>query len=165
MRQMTAREFRAWELYDQVEPIGSIRSDYQSAQIVQALVNANRTKKDKVVKLEQCLLKFGPAEEEKQKKSPDQIFSILRLLAAAHANEPDAKSKTIIVDPATGLEALPGTSDYDRLASMGAPDPAALDPTRPPTPSEPAEEDLAGLSPLERLRRIVGDNPNITFKE
>lgn len=92
---MTARQFRAWELYDAVEPIGDIRSDYQSAQIAQMLYNVNRGKKDKALKLEEFLLKFGLQEEQPKKQTPEQQFRILKLLAAMHANEGDAPPKVL----------------------------------------------------------------------
>jgi hypothetical protein len=110
---MTAKQFRQWELYDEVEPIGDVRSDYQSAQIVQTLYNVNRGKKDKPLKIQDCVLKFG-GQDEKPKKTPEQMFAMLKILSAMHANEGA---------PVPALEPAAVLSPVDKIKAIAGDDP------------------------------------------
>jgi hypothetical protein len=86
LRNLTATQFRGWEHFYELEPDPEIRADYRAASIVQILYNINRGKSQKALTLEEALLKFGE-QEQKQKQTPEQQFSILKVLAAMHAND------------------------------------------------------------------------------
>lgn len=85
LRSLTAVQMRGWEHFYELEPDPELRADYRAASIVQILYNINRGKNHKALTLEEALLKFG--EEEKRRQTPEQQFSILRVLAAMHAND------------------------------------------------------------------------------
>ena len=85
---MPATLFRAWEMYNEVEPFGELRADYRAAHIVQTLINVNRGKDQKPITLDECLLKFGEPLAEKPKQTPKPQFTMLQWLSAMHANEP-----------------------------------------------------------------------------
>ena len=88
LRGLTAKQFRAWEHYAELEPFDETRADYRAASIVQMLYNVNRGSKQKAVALEDVVLKFGAQEKkDQQKQTPQQQFAILKVLAAMHANE------------------------------------------------------------------------------
>lgn len=84
LRRITAKQFRAWAHYDQLEPFGEIRADYRTASIVQMIANVNRGKKQKPYTLQEMLLKFEEAEP-KRKQSPQEQLSILNILAMQQA--------------------------------------------------------------------------------
>ena len=86
LRGLTAKQFRGWEHYYELEPEEEIRADYRAASIVQILYNINRGKGQKALTLEEALLKFGGAAE-KPKQTAEQQFAILKVLAAMHAND------------------------------------------------------------------------------
>lgn len=112
LRGLTAKEFRAWEIYHEVEPFGDLRADYHAAQVVQMLHAVNRGKGQKALTLEECLLKF--AQEEKPKQTPEQQFGILKVLAAMHAN--DGLSVPYMT---TGLGLDPASDDAGILTQGG----------------------------------------------
>ena len=63
LRGITAAQFREWKVYDDLEPFGSQRDDYHSAQIVQALwniwsISTNPTKGSNRFPIEDFLLRF-----------------------------------------------------------------------------------------------------------
>ena len=95
LRRMTSKQFRAWEMYYEVEPFGELRADYRAASIVQILFNVNRGKDQKPITLDECLLKFGEPLQEKKKQTPQQQFNLLKLLAAMHAGEPDPAPRVL----------------------------------------------------------------------
>lgn len=86
LRNLTAVQMRGWEHFYELEPDPELRADYRAASIVQILYNINRGKNQKALSLEEALLKFGE-QAEKQAQTPEQQFSILRVLAAMHAND------------------------------------------------------------------------------
>ena len=83
LRRHTAKQFREWWLYKQMEPTESLRADYRSAQIVQMLVNLQRGKKQKPYTLEDFRLRFGE-QEEKPKQTWQAKLAIAYAIAAAH---------------------------------------------------------------------------------
>jgi hypothetical protein len=93
LKKITAKQFRLWEMYYELEPFGEIRDDYRIATIVQALCNINRSKGQPVVKLEECVLKLGEAEE-KPKQTAQQQLAMLRILAAMHATTTEVPTVT-----------------------------------------------------------------------
>lgn len=81
LRRRTAKWFREWEIYYELEPFGELRSDYRTASIVQMLYNVNRGKGQKALQLKDFLLKFDGDPQPKQ----DQ-FAMLKILAAAYSS-------------------------------------------------------------------------------
>jgi hypothetical protein len=61
LRKMSMRQFMLWREFDEVEPIGGLRGDWQAASICSALFNTmamfSRSKQRMTV--EQFLLKYG----------------------------------------------------------------------------------------------------------
>jgi len=86
MQGLPAREFRGWEMFDEIEPIGDIREDYRAASIAQTVYNANRGPKQKALPLKEFLLKFEPAEEKPRQTWQEQL-AIMKMLAAAYSSE------------------------------------------------------------------------------
>lgn len=85
-RALTAKQFRGWEIYESLCPLGEERLDYRTASLVQLLFNINRGKDQKPLTLDECLIPF--IREPKQDQTPEQQFKILQLWAAAMASEP-----------------------------------------------------------------------------
>jgi len=85
LRRHTAKWFRGWEMYYELEPFGELRADYRAASIVQMLYNINRGKGQKALPLKDFVLKFE--EEPKRKQSWQEQAAMLRLLAAAYSTE------------------------------------------------------------------------------
>lgn len=83
LRRRTAKWFRDWEIYHELEPFGEIRADYRIATLVQMLYNVNRGPKQKALPLEDFLLKFE-AQEQKPRPKQDQ-FALMKLLAEAYS--------------------------------------------------------------------------------
>ena len=81
----TAKWFRGWEMYYELEPFGELRADYRAASIVQMLYNINRGKDQKALSIQDFLL-FAE-KEKKPEQTPEQKFKILQLWAAAMAND------------------------------------------------------------------------------
>lgn len=84
---LTAKQFRAWQHYFELEPFDETRQDYRIASIVQMLYNVNRGKNSPVGKLQDFVLKFGE-QEERPKQTTQQQLSLLQVLAHMHANDP-----------------------------------------------------------------------------
>ena len=51
LRRLTAKQFRMWEIYSELEPFGELRADYRAASIVQMIYNVNRGEKQKALPL------------------------------------------------------------------------------------------------------------------
>lgn len=77
---LTAKQFRNWEIYYDLEPFGEMRADYRAASITQMLYNVNRGSKQKALPITEFLLKYDADPPPKQ----DQL-ALMRVLAAAHA--------------------------------------------------------------------------------
>lgn len=86
------RQFYEWRAYYDQEPFGEERADYRSAQIVAAILNVHRKKGAALVKLADCLLKFGVAAQATQPRSPEearlQIIRTMEILMQIH-NAPE----------------------------------------------------------------------------
>lgn len=82
LRGITAKQFRDWEIYHELEPFGEIRADYRVAAVVQMLYNVNRGAKQKPLPLEDFLLRFDA--EPKPKPRQNQ-FGMMKLLAEAYS--------------------------------------------------------------------------------
>ena len=97
LRRLTAKQFRAWEIYSELEPFGELRADYRAASIVQMIYNVNRGEKQKALPLQEFLLKFET--EPKQKQSWQEQLAIMKLLAAAHAMDAPVPQVTVETYP------------------------------------------------------------------
>jgi hypothetical protein len=69
-----SRELTEWKIYCQYDPIGNERADMHNATIISTLINIFRGKKQKAVKPEECMLKFGP----KRQKTMAEMKAILK---------------------------------------------------------------------------------------
>jgi hypothetical protein len=94
LRGLTAKEFRGWEHYHELDPFTEVRDDYRTASIVQMIANVNRGLKQKPYKLSDFLLNFEEAPEKKP-QTPKQQFAMLKILAAMHANDGPAVPRVI----------------------------------------------------------------------
>lgn len=81
---LTAKEFREWELYAELEPFDETRADYRAASIVTMLANLKRGKHQKAYKYDDFVLKFGE-QEPKKKQSLQEQLNILKIFAQAQA--------------------------------------------------------------------------------
>ena len=97
LRRLTAKQFRAWEIYSELEPFGELRADYRAASIVQMIYNVNRGEKQKALPLQEFLLKFEA--ESKKKQSWQEQLAIMKLLAAAHATDAPMPQVTVETYP------------------------------------------------------------------
>ena len=96
---LTAKQFRAWQHYFELEPFDETRQDYRIASIVQMLYNVNRGKNSPAGRLQDFVLKFGE-QEEKSQQTTQQQFSLLQILAHMHSSEPTPEpQKTISEGP------------------------------------------------------------------
>lgn len=90
------RHLMEWRVYYDLEPFGEERADYRSAQVVAALLNVHRKKGAQLVKLADCLLKFGTTRAT-QPRTPEearaQIIRTMELLVQIH-NTPPAEDAT-----------------------------------------------------------------------
>jgi hypothetical protein len=94
LKGMTARQFREWRYYGELEPFDEVRSDLRTAQVVQTLLDIfARGKRKKGYPLKDCLLKFGA--EPEPELSPDerrkQIADVMMILMEIH-NSPEKKA-------------------------------------------------------------------------
>lgn len=58
--QINSREYAEWLAFDRLSPIGGERADYHAAQIVSAVLNVNRGRRQKAISIPDCLLHWGP---------------------------------------------------------------------------------------------------------
>ncbi len=83
---MTARQFRDWMHFAEIEPFTfdrELRADFRSAQIVQVIANVNRGPKQKAYTLQDFLLKFDDANPER-KKTWQEMQKVAYMIAAAY---------------------------------------------------------------------------------
>lgn len=78
LRRMSAKQFREWIAFYELEPFGDIRADYRSAQVVQVIAAVNRGKDQKVPTLQECLLSDG---HEKPKQTWQEQERIMKMWA------------------------------------------------------------------------------------
>lgn len=85
-RSLTAKQFREWQMFYDLEPFGEVRDDYRTASIVAMIANVNRDpkKRKEPYKLEDFLLKFGEQPPKKQQTWQQQAL-MLKMLAAAYS--------------------------------------------------------------------------------
>ena len=102
MRSLTAKQFRAWEIVNELDPFTEERDDYRFASIVQMLFNINRGKGQKALPLGDFVLKWAP--EEKQKQTPEQQFAMLKILAAMSGGDASGQQPKIIITDAAPAE-------------------------------------------------------------
>lgn len=99
LREMPWRQFLEWEAYDQVEPIGQKRGDWQAASIVTALYNvaASLTRSRKRWRVKDWLLEFTTEGPSKAVVTPArqtwQEQKSIAMMFAAMANATPAKRK------------------------------------------------------------------------
>lgn len=79
LRSLTAKQFREWEAYAQIEPFGELRDDYRAASIRQMIFNANVKPEDQRP-IKDFLIKWDAEGEEKKQKQTWQMQK-----AIAHA--------------------------------------------------------------------------------
>lgn len=86
LHRLSSKELTDWTAYDQLEPIGSLRDDYHTAQICAVLANIHRNSEvhPEPFKVEDFLLSFIPIEDkEYQRKDPQEIYDGFRMWAMA----------------------------------------------------------------------------------
>lgn len=85
MRGLTAKQFRYWEMYDEIEPFSDRRDDYRIASVCQMLYNVNRGKNQKPLPLKDFLLKFDAAEEKPRGQSVQEKLNVMTVIMRAWA--------------------------------------------------------------------------------
>jgi hypothetical protein len=72
LRRMPWRQFQRWQAFDEVEPIGGVRLDYNTASIVSTLVNLRRNteKHPEPFHLVDFLLKWGGEKKDAPVETP-----------------------------------------------------------------------------------------------
>ena len=86
---LTAKQFRNWEIYDSLEPIGGLRGDYQAAQIAAMIYNRSRGKDQRALTINDCLLPFHL-----QLPKPQQTWQQMKSMAYMIALAYNAEGKT-----------------------------------------------------------------------
>lgn len=83
-RKMSAKRFAEWMAYEQtVGPFGELRDDWRTAQVVATIRNSHATKREDLVTVEDCLLKFVPPKPKQTWQEQQQIaFMIARIYNA-----------------------------------------------------------------------------------
>lgn len=82
LRQLTAKQFIAWEHYAQLEPFGDIRADWQAASIATTIANVYRGK-NTPYKLEDFVIRFS--EEPSRKQTPEEQLAIAYVIAKTYS--------------------------------------------------------------------------------
>lgn len=93
LRRLTARQFREWARFAEVEPFsfdGQARVVLMLAQVAQVIANVNRGKGQKAYSLQDFMLKFHEGEKPKQ-KTWQEMQKIAYMIAAAY-NAPGVTS-------------------------------------------------------------------------
>ena len=72
-----SQEFTYWMAYNNLDPIGNDRGDYQTALVAHTVASAHSKKR---LKLDDFVLKFG--EDKKKLSDPDMIKNYFKSLAA-----------------------------------------------------------------------------------
>lgn len=99
-RRLTFQQFRDWKIYASLEPFGEWRADVRTAHIVSTLINVNRGKGQRVVTVEEAMLKFAPEEKKASKpfsaRTQKEALEVLRVMsimqnAVALQGTPEAK--------------------------------------------------------------------------
>lgn len=83
LRSLTAKQFIEWQHYAEMEPFSEVRADYRAASIVQMIANVNRGAKQKALKIEDVLLKFGEQEPRKPQSWQEKL-AIAHMVANAY---------------------------------------------------------------------------------
>lgn len=84
LKLFTAKQFFDWQAYYQLEPFGGERDDLNAANVAQVVANVNRGKNQRPYTLDDMRLKW---EQERPERTSEQLFAMLKLIAAAHAND------------------------------------------------------------------------------
>lgn len=96
LRRMSARRFRKWEMYAELEPFGELRADVRAAQVVQMIFNMAVAAKHR--KLLKDFLLPSVAHEEVPVQRQDQ-FAVMKLFATAYSQmEPMTKAEEAEAD-------------------------------------------------------------------
>ena len=92
---MSIRHFQEWRAFADLEPFDEVRADYRSAQIVQAFYSIHRKKGAQPVKLQDCLLRFGPAVETPRsaEQARDEISRTMDFLMLIYNSPPEQPKK------------------------------------------------------------------------
>lgn len=83
VRELLARtsslELSEWIAYEQVAgPLGEMRSDYQTAQVLAMLYNVNRGKRQKAKAPEDFMPRWDNAPQARQQQTPEEQLAIVR---------------------------------------------------------------------------------------
>lgn len=98
LSRMSWKQFAEWQAYDEIEPFGDKRGDWQAASIASAIFNALMifVRSRKRFRVMDFLLKFGKEREEKEgPKTERQTWQEQRMIAQmfAAAFNSDGKKK------------------------------------------------------------------------
>jgi hypothetical protein len=93
LRRITAKQFREWLAYAELEPFDETRADYRTADIVRAIYNVHRGRGQQPIALEDAVLRFGGSAKAtaNKRQSPAEQLNIMRLLSIVHNSAPDSK--------------------------------------------------------------------------
>jgi hypothetical protein len=83
LRNLTAKQFREWEQYAELEPFDETRQDYRIASVVATLANLYRGKNQKALTLDDCVVRFG--KQAKRKQTVEEQIAIAYAMVAAYS--------------------------------------------------------------------------------
>lgn len=95
LKEMSIKELREWRAYADLEPFDEGRADLRAASIAFFVVSALRGRKDKKLKLEDFLLKFGDEQQNATapKRQSWQNMKLLSRMIAASYEPPAPKQR------------------------------------------------------------------------
>jgi hypothetical protein len=83
LRAMSAKQFRDWETYAQIEPFGEMRQDYRIASVVAMIFNMAVKSEDRKP-IKEFLLPFGE-DVEKSRQTPEQMERMAKWIALCYS--------------------------------------------------------------------------------
>lgn len=83
LQQMSWKTFLEWQVFFQLEPPDQVRNDFRFAQLVATLINVNRGKRSRPIRLDDVLLRFG---DEKKPPKPQQTWQQQKAIAKMFYN-------------------------------------------------------------------------------
>lgn len=96
LREMSIRQFRDWVRYAELDPFDEQRMDYRIASVVAAVVNSQRSRKQRKMKLSEALLRFGDASDKRNQRKQtwqEQLMIAKMYAVASQTSKPNRKRK------------------------------------------------------------------------
>lgn len=93
LRELPAKQFLEWQMFDQLNPIGDLRRDWQAASICAVIANiaAAQGRSKKRFKVQDFLLEFGEERERPERRQTWQEQKMIIQMVHAAFNSPKKK--------------------------------------------------------------------------